>query len=56
MVADTVIAEALAELAGVRHSRAAAVDLVPKVAGLCVLFVDSQAWLDLSLEPAFDDQ
>ena len=53
---DDVLAQALNELAGVRHTHAEAVDRVPRSAGLYAFYGDEQAWSDLELAPAFIDQ
>lgn len=56
MTHDPVVAAALQALAGVRHSRAAAQDLVARQPGLYAFYGDRRAWSDLGLSPAFDDQ
>lgn len=56
MASDSPLAHALVDLAGVRHTHADAGDRVPKAAGLYAFYGDEQAWSDLDLSPAFDDQ
>lgn len=51
-----VVAAALHALAGVRHSRIEAIELVAKRPGLYAFYGDAQAWSDLGLSPSFDDQ
>lgn len=53
---ESAVAEALVELAGVRHVRAVADSRVPKEPGLYAFYGDEQAWSDLELSPAFDGQ
>jgi hypothetical protein len=53
---DPVAEDALQTLAGERHPRAAAIGLVPEQPGLYAFYGDQQAWADLVLEPAWDDQ
>lgn len=53
---DAVIEAALEALAGERHNHSRAADLVPDQPGLYAFYGDKQAWTDLALEPAFDDQ
>ncbi|HVQ18152.1 MAG TPA: hypothetical protein VMT27_03850 [Actinomycetes bacterium] len=49
-------AEALVDLAGVRHKRSAATHQVPSAPGLYAFYGDEQAWSELDLSPAFDGQ
>jgi hypothetical protein len=56
MTNDFVVAEALQALAGARHARLGAVERVARKPGLYALYGDGQAWRDLGLSPAFDDQ
>jgi hypothetical protein len=56
MASDSVLALALADLAGVRHARVDAGERVPKLAGLYAFYGDEQAWSELDLSPAFDNQ
>ncbi len=51
-----VVNAALRALAGLRHPRIEAVNLVPKAPGLYAFYGDGQAWSDLGLTSAFDDQ
>ncbi|MDE0777070.1 MAG: hypothetical protein OSB43_12410 [Nocardioides sp.] len=53
---ESVVAKALVDLAGERHTRAVAVDQVPKDPGLYAFYGDAQAWSALDLSPAFDEQ
>lgn len=53
---DTVAAQAIQALAGVRHRRTDAVSLVANSPGLYAFYGDEQAWSDLDLTPAFPDQ
>lgn len=55
MAIDSVLSQALVDLAGVRHTRIDAHHGVPKLAGLYAFYGDEQAWSDLDLSPAFDD-
>lgn len=56
MTRDHTITAALDSLAGVRHSHADAVRLVPKEPGLYAFYGDEPAWDELGLSPGFDDQ
>lgn len=56
MTDDALLAAALNGLAGARHGHRDAIRLVPKAPGLYAFYGDRQAWSDLGLEPAFDDQ
>lgn len=56
MASDAPLAHALVDLAGVRHAHADAGNRVSKAAGLYAFYGDEQAWSDLDLSPAFDDQ
>lgn len=56
MAADDLVTSALAELAGTRHRRTDAADLVVNSPGLYAFYGDDLAWSDLSLTPAFEDQ
>jgi hypothetical protein len=56
MTSDAVVAAALHALAGVRHPRIEAVELVAKSPGLYAFYGDAHAWSDLGLTPAFGDQ
>ena len=56
MTNDAVVAAALYALAGVRHRRIEAVELVAKRPGLYAFYGDVRAWSDLRLSPAFDNQ
>jgi hypothetical protein len=49
-------AEALVDLARVRHKRSAATHQVPSAPGLYAFYGDEQAWSELDLAPAFDGQ
>ena len=49
-------AEALVDLARVRHKRSAATHQVPSAPGLYAFYGDGQAWSELDLSPAFDGQ
>jgi hypothetical protein len=51
VIDDSVIAEALASLAGTRHVYCDAVELVPKRPGLYAIYGDERAWTDLGLTP-----
>ena len=51
MTSDDVVAEALAGLAGVRHTRDDAQVMAPRAAGLYAFYGDDQAWRDLDLTP-----
>jgi hypothetical protein len=53
---DPVIEAALQTLAGERHDRSRAADLVPDQPGLYAFYGGRQAWTELALEPAFDGQ
>jgi hypothetical protein len=53
---DPVIEAALETLAGERHDRSRAADSVPDQPGLYAFYGDQQAWTQLALEPAFDEQ
>ena len=53
---ESSVAQALADLAGARHIRRDATYEVPKAPGLYAFYGDEQAWSDLDLSPAFDDQ
>lgn len=50
------IEAALETLARERHDRSRAAGLVPDRPGLYAFYGDQQAWTELALEPAFDDQ
>ena len=56
MTTDALVAAALHALAGVRHSRMEAVELVATRPGLYAFYGDGHAWLNLGLSAAFDDQ
>lgn len=56
MAMDSVVDDALKELAGTRHPRADAVDQVAKRPGLYAFYGDADAWADLELTPAFRGQ
>lgn len=56
MSLESAVAEALTDLAGPRHIRQELIRLVPKAPGLYAFYGDEQAWSDLDLSPAFDDQ
>ncbi len=56
MSSDLVVDQALADLASTRHNRRDATDRVPRAPGLYAFYGDEQAWSDLDLSPAFDDQ
>lgn len=56
MSLEFAVAQALADLAGARHIRRDATHRVPKAPGLYAFYGDEQAWSDLDLFPAFDDQ
>lgn len=53
---DSVVDDALKELAGTRHPRADAVGQVAKRPGLYAFYGDADAWEDLQLTPTFPDQ
>jgi hypothetical protein len=53
---DPVIEAALQTLAGERHDRSRAADLVPDQPGLYAFYGEKQPWTELALEPAFDGQ
>jgi hypothetical protein len=53
---DPVIEAAMETLAGERHNRSRAADRVPDQPGLYAFYGDKQAWTELALEPAFDEQ
>lgn len=56
MTSDLVIAAALQDLAGLRHARTDAIQLVPKEPGLYAFYGDGRAWSELGVRPAFDGQ
>lgn len=56
MTIESVVADALEELAGVRHRRKDAAELVARRAGLYAFYGDGRAWSELQLTPAFDGQ
>lgn len=56
MTIDSVLANALKELAGQRHHRRDAARLVPKVAGIYAFYGDARAWAELELTPTFEEQ
>lgn len=56
MSSEFAVAQALADLAGARHIRREAAHGVPKAPGLYAFYGDQQAWSDLDLSLAFDDQ
>ncbi len=53
---DAVVDAALQALAGDRHDRSRAVDLVPDQPGLYAVYGDDAAWAELNLVPVFDGQ
>lgn len=56
MAVESVIAQALEALTGVRHMHADAVELVARKPGLYAFYGDDRAWLDLALSPACPGQ
>lgn len=56
MSLESAVVQALVDLAGVRNTRRDATHLVPKAPGLYAFYGDEQAWSDVGLVPAFDDQ
>lgn len=52
----TIPPDALEELAGVRHRRQDAAELVAREAGLYAFYGDGRAWTELQLTPKFDGQ
>src|SRR5665647_479254 len=54
MTVESVAADALEDLAGVRHRRKDAAEFVARKAGLYAFYGDGRAWSDLQLAPAFD--
>lgn len=56
MTIETVVADAVEELAGVRHRRDEAAELVAKQAGLYAFYGDERAWSQLQLTPVYDGQ
>lgn len=56
MTIETLAVAASEALAGVRHRRREAVELVAKAAGLYAFYGDARSWTDLDLTPAFDSQ
>lgn len=53
---ETAVERALMALAGERHLRTAAIEVVPEQPGVYAFYGDRQAWEDLALQPARDDQ
>jgi hypothetical protein len=53
---DHLVASALEALAGTRHRRSEAVELVARSAGLYAFYGDDRSWSDLSQTRAFEDQ
>lgn len=53
---DAVVEAALHALAGERHDRTRAADLVPDQPGLYAFYGDEEAWTELALERVFDGQ
>ena len=56
MSIESFVADSLEELAGVRHRRKDAVELVARSAGLYAFYGDERAWSELQLTPVFVDQ
>lgn len=56
MTVESVAADALEDLAGVRHRRKDAAEFVARKAGLYAFYGDGRAWSELQLAPAFDGQ
>ena len=50
---DSVVDDALRELAGTRHPRADAISQVAKKPGLYAFYGDAGAWADLQLTPTW---
>lgn len=53
---DSVVEAALLALAGEHHDRSRAALSVPDQPGLYAFYGDEEAWVDLALEPVFDEQ
>lgn len=56
MTIESVVADALEELAGVRQPRKDAAEHVARRAGLYAFYGDERAWSEIQLTPAFDGQ
>ena len=56
MTIETVVAEAVEELAGVRYRRDQAAGRVAKQAGLYAFYGDERAWSEPQQTPVYDGQ